>query len=265
MKVGACSFDVRAGEPEHNLALAETALVQAAASGVELALLPEMWPTSFPAGALAADEQQRWLDASEHCVERVRALSRELDIAIAGSAYGRASAGLPRNRLQLFAAGRELLRYDKLHLFSPTAEPAQFSAGSEPPPVVEWRGVRIGGVVCYDLRFGELFVGLHEQRVELLLVPAQWPVARERHWLALLGGRAVEAQAFVLACNRCGSATFGRRGETLEFSGNSLILAPDGERLAAGTPRGGCVSAEIDVEVAREVRRRVPVERDRRR
>lgn len=265
MKVGAYSFDVRAGEPERNLARVEAALHEARECGVELALLPEMWPTSFPIGALAPDELEQRLAASQRCVERVRELSAELGLAIAGSAYARSGDALPRNRLHLFAAGVELCGYDKLHLFSPTAEDAQFSAGECAPPVVELGGVRVAGVVCYDLRFGELFVPLHESRVDLLLVPAQWPVVRERQWRALVLGRAVELQAFVLACNRCGSAAIGRRGETLEFSGNSLIAAPSGEWLGAGDRAGGWTIADIDLRDARELRRRVPVEKDRRR
>ncbi|TAJ19207.1 MAG: carbon-nitrogen family hydrolase, partial [Planctomycetota bacterium] len=118
-------------------------------------------------------------------------------------------------------------------------------------------------VICYDLRFGELFVPLHAQRAELLLVPAQWPIARAGQWRALVIGRAVEAQAFVLACNRCGSASIGRRGETLEYPGNSLVVGPNGDVLAEGSAAGGWTTAEIDPAEARELRRRVPVEKDR--
>jgi predicted amidohydrolase len=265
VKVGAYSFDVRAGEMERNLACVEAALAEARERGVELALLPEMWPTSFPAGALAEDELERWLAASQRGVERALSLSAELGIAIAGSAYARAAGGMPRNRLQVFANGREVLGYDKRHLFSPTAEDVQFSAGEAAPGVVELGRVRVAGVVCYDLRFGELFVPLHQQRAELLLVPAQWPTARAAHWRALVAGRAVEAQAFVLACNRCGSAAIGRRGETLEFPGNSLVVAPSGEVLAEGSAAGGWTIADIDPHHAREHKRRVPVDKDRRR
>jgi predicted amidohydrolase len=265
MKVAAYSFDVRAGEPAANLGVVEAALREAARQRIELVALPEMWPTSFPVAALAGAELDSWLQASERSVERVRELSRELGLAVAGTSLARAPRAelAPRNRLQLFDAGRECLRYDKLHLFSPTAEHAQFSAGESEPTVADLCGLRVGAVICYDLRFGELYAPLHAARMDLLIVPAQWPIARAAHWRALAVGRAVETQAFVLAANRCGSAELGRRGERLEFPGNSLIVAPDGNVLAEGVAAGGWTVADIDVTQARELRVRVPMDKDR--
>lgn len=266
MHAAALQFDVRAGAPAHNLAELERGLRAAHARGIELVVLPEMWPTSFPAAALEADELSQWLAASKAGLARLRELSKELGLAVCGSALARSesSGELPRNRLSLWDRGEEVLRYDKLHLFTPTAEHAQFSAGSAPPPVVATRFGRIGALLCYDLRFGELFAHLHRARAELVLVPAQWPDARASQWRALLLGRAVEAQAFVIGANRCGEAALGRRGEALRFPGNSLIAHPSGEALAEGAGELGLVAAHFELAEARKLRVRVPIDKDRR-
>ena len=260
LSVAAFQFDVRRGSVEANLSQVEAGLRDAAARGIELVLLPEMWSTSF-----VAEPTEALLAQSDRAVERVRALSRELQLSVAGSAYssGRSDAA-PFNRLRLFQRGEELLRYDKVHLFSPTAETEGFTRGEQPPPTVAVGDWRVSGVICYDLRFGRLLRTPLLSEAELLLVPAQWPDTRASHWRALVLGRAVEHQAYVLASNRTGTDRVGRRELELAFPGNSMIASPHGEVLAEGRGEPGLVAATLDRECVRTLRRRVPVRRDER-
>ena len=261
MRVGAYQFDVRRGEIEANLAEVERGLALARLEGVELVVLPEMWPTSF----VADDAEGGWLSATRKALERVRALSAELELVICGSAFGAGDEGeRPRNRLHVFDRGELVLSYDKVHLFSPTAEAEGFSAGSEPPPTAEVRDIRLSGIVCYDVRFATLLRTPFLDEAELLVVPAQWPEARAEHWRALMVGRAVEHQAFVVAANRTGTDVVGRRRLELTFPGNSLVVGPAGNVLAAGRGEAGLVAAEIDPAEVESLRRQVPVRRDER-
>ena len=260
MRVAALQFDVRRGEVSANLEVVCTGLREARERGVELLLLPELWPTSFvPAG-----EKGDWVGASEEALGRVVDLAAELDLAVAGSGYGAAPGDLPRNRFTLFDRGECLLRYDKVQLFSPTGEGLGFSPGTSPPPTARVRGLLVSGVVCYDVRFASLLRAPFLAGAELLLVPAQWPVGRASHWRALLRGRAVEHQAFVLGANRTGSETMGRRSALLEFPGNSLVADPAGHLLAEGDGAGGLVVADLDPRAPGVLRRDVPVRRDER-
>ncbi len=264
MRVAAFQFDVRRGDVGANLAAVERGLRAASEQGVELVVLPEMWATSFVAEADA--EALRETDAA---LERVRALSRELRLAVAGSAFGAPPTGakdtLPRNRLTLIQDGEDLLTYDKVHLFSPTAEHLGFSGGTRAPATVDCGELRVSGAICYDLRFASLLRAPFDDGAELLLVPAQWPETRSSHWRALVVGRAVEHQAFVVAANRTGADEVGRRKLALEFSGNSLIVSPHGHVLAEGRGEVGLVVADVDADDVRELRRRVPVRADERR
>ena len=268
MRVGALQFDVRLAEPEANLETVVGGLREAAQRGIHLLALPEMWPTSFCA---AFDDEL--LERSDRALEAAHAEADALAIALIGSAYGpRGSleAGhdneRPSNRLSLHHRGQTRLAYDKLHLFSPTAEPLSFRAGQAPPPVArcEWpdETVSISGAICYDLRFPEPFRHAWRAGAELFVLPAQWPVARAAHWRTLAIGRAVESQGAFIAVNRCGRSLIGRRQMLLEFPGNSLIVAADGEVLAEGRGEPELLVAELDLALGRRLRRQIPVARD---
>jgi predicted amidohydrolase len=263
MRAAALQFDVRRGAVRENLAAVEAGLREAAAARVELVVLPEMWATSFPGPEtdLAAE-----LALARRALGRVAELARELGLAICGSGYGAVSgAALPANRLELcLPRGAPRAIYDKVHLFSPTAEPESFSLGGVAPRALDTPLGRISGLVCYDLRFPEVARAPFLGGAEVLCVCAQWPAPRAAHWRALLAGLAVANQCFVVAANRTGVERIGRRGLELEFPGNSLVAGPDGDVLAEGRGSPGMVAAECDLARVRELRRQVPVARDRR-
>ena len=258
MRIAAFQFDVRRGDVPGNLEQVEGALRQAADQGVELLLLPEMWSTSF----LAVEELEGALHSSDQALERVRRLSKDLGLALAGSSYARNPEGLPHNTMRLFEGGELVFSYHKVHLFSPTGEHKAFSRGVEPPKSVSWRGWRLSAGICYDLRFPALWRPAFVDEAELILVSAQWPVMRIAHWDTLLRGRAVEHQAFFLGANRTGIELMGRQQKELLFPGHSMLVSPHGEVLAQAGSEPELLVAEIDPEAMQELRRTLPVRKD---
>ena len=261
MRVAAFQFDVRADDVDHNLFEVERGLREAAQRGCRLVVLPELWPTSFSAGDVPLAEA---LVSTELALERVAGLTRELGLVVCGSALGRTNA-LPTNRWHALEDGQMVASYDKVHLFTPTAEEASFSAGDEPPRCVETRAGRVGGVVCYDLRFPEVARALFRAGAALMAVSSQWPSPRAAQLEALCAGRAVESQCFVVACNRTGRARIGRRQMELEFAGTSRIVDPEGRVVACGGSEPELVVGDVDLDVVRGLRVRVPVQKDERR
>ncbi len=257
MRAACFQFDVRTGDVDHNLSVVESGLREAHERGCDLVVLPEMWPTSFTSG----EDIELQLSATERALEQVAAWTREMSLVVCGSAFGR-TAGLPTNRWHLIEAGRIVVAYDKVHLFTPTAENASFAAGDGPPGWAETRAGKIGGIVCYDLRFPEVARYLFHAGVEVITVSAQWPEARIAHWEALLAGRAVESQAFVVACNRTGSAVVGRRKMELSFPGRSRIVDADGAVMASGGSERELVVAQLEMGTIKALRVRVPVRMD---
>ncbi len=263
MRVAAWQFDVRRAQLDANLETALGGVRRAAEAGAELVVLPEMWPTSFVDTTEPGGEGDA-LEATRRALEAMSGLSAELDLAVCGTAFAPVPGALPVNRLHVIDAGREVLSYDKLHLFTPTAERESFSAGAAAPPVVGVRGARLSGVICYDLRFPEPSRAAWRGGAEILLVPAQWPRPRDAHFRALVVGRAVEGQCFVVGVNRCGSDVIGRRRMELDFPGNSLIVDPHGQVLDEGRGEAALLVADLDLDLARQLRRRVPTGKDER-
>ena len=272
MRVATLEMDIGAGDPEGNLGTALLGLRAAGEAGAELVVLPEMWTTGFTSGSGEAE-----IASSARALEEVAAVSGELDLVVIGS--GPASGGggaLPTNRAHVIVGGRLAGGYDKVHLFSPTAETLAFTAGHGPPAPVDLprSGARVAPIVCYDLRFPAISRAAFRAGADVLAVVAQWPEARAAHWSALLRGRAAECQAHVIGCNRVGEDEVGRRRMRLRFLGGSAVVGPGGEDVPAGEQRtidgGGRRPAtlsihDIDLDESRRLRREVPVVRDERR
>lgn len=273
MRVATLEIDLGTGAVGANLAAVLGGVRAAAAVGVDLVAVPEMWPTSFIPSAGAED-----FAASDEAVAELARATGELGIVVVGSAFGPVepvsvgAPSLPTNRAHVLADGGVLASYDKVHLFSPTAEHLAFRAGDTPPPVVELPGldVRIAPIVCYDLRFPEVARAAFRDGAEVLVAVAQWPESRAAHWNALLRGRAAEMEGFVVAANRIGVDEIGRRRMRLEFKGHAAVIGPSGEDVpAVQTETVGDSSTrlsvhDIDVEEARALRRAVPVLHDER-
>ena len=151
-------------------------------------------------------------------------------------------------------------RYDKIHMFdvninssesyreSKAYEPGQDLTLAETP----WG--MIGMAVCYDLRFPHLFRDLAKSGAEMLSIPSAFtrPTGRA-HWHILMRARAIENGCFVIAPAQCGHHGRGRK-----TYGHSLIIAPWGEVLADGGEDTGFIVADIDMDLVKEARSKVP-------
>jgi nitrilase len=128
--------------------------------------------------------------------------------------------------------GKNIARYDKMHLFSfQTAdehydEANTLIAGSSPGLLeINHNGVswQMGLSICYDLRFPELYRALGE--VDCHLVPAAFTYTTGKdHWEILLRARAIENQCYVLASAQGGTHVNRRR-----TWGNSMFIDPWGD------------------------------------
>ena len=108
-------------------------------------------------------------------------------------------------------------------------------------------------LICYDLRFPELFrIGM-QKGANLFIVIACWPKIRIEHWVALLRARAIENLSYVIGINRVGS------DPNLEYGGRSLIIDPKGEILADGGEEEGVLEMKIDPAFVDQWRGEFPV------
>ena len=243
--LGFLQFEIFAGDIKKNLTQVKDALAVLAPPCGSLIALPEMWATGF-----VYEQLDRLGDEIPDLLDELEELAQSYGIVLAGSLPYK-EEGFLYNKLFFSGLGSaDSYGIAKQHLFSFWKEDQWFRAGKRPDPVDLNGGDLVGGFVCYDLRFPDTARLQCCQGAEILLMSAEWPLARIRQWEILLQARAIENQAFVVAANACGE------WEGLKMGGHSLVIAPDGEILAeAGVGQESKVFP-INREVQKELRQR---------
>ena len=167
--------------------------------------------------------------------------------------------------------GPEVL-YHKMHLFSvdvPGAPPVRetdFFKHGDQPYILEWRGWKIGLAICYDVRFGELFIHYAKQGVDLILVPSSFLVPTGKvHWHTLLKARAIETQSYVVAAAQAGQHQSTVKPEiTRETYGHSLAVDPWGQVIVDHELKQDVSTIVLEHSLIEKVRRQIPMAGHRR-
>jgi predicted amidohydrolase len=148
--------------------------------------------------------------------------------------------GRGRNRASLIAPdGHVAGDYHKVFPFSHGRE-VEFFTGGDRLLLRTVGGLRTCPLICYDLRFPELFRLATAAGAELFVLGANWPRPRTGHWRSLLIARAIENQAYVIGVNRTGEDPH------LGYAGNSLAVGPDGTILAEGDEEPAVLHVRLD-------------------
>jgi len=239
MRIAAVQHDIVWEDRDANFERLAPQVAGAVGAGAELVLLTETFSTGFSMtpgiGEPEDGPSARFLagQAAEH------------GVWVAGTCPEIAAGEtLPYNSFVLAGPDGTTHRYRKLHPFTHAGEHERFRAG-EKPVTVEIGGLRITPFICYDLRFADVFWKA-APGTDVYLVPANWPSPRRQHWQTLLQARAIENQAYVVGCNRVGTA-----GDGTDHAGDSRIVSPMGELLATAAGIETLVLADVDpAEVA---------------
>ena len=202
-----------------NLAVAGDLLRQARAQEAVVAVLPENF------AFMGRGEADKLAVAEEHgsgpIQDFLSGSARQLGLWIVGGTLPLKVPGEPRAAaacLVYDAAGREVARYDKIHLFDVDV-PGKLESHRESRAVrpgsqvvtVDTPAGRLGLAVCYDVRFPELFRELLAQGAEWFTLPSAFTVPTGRaHWELLLRTRAVENLCYLVAPAQSGFHENGR-------------------------------------------------------
>lgn len=278
MRASLIQIGVDPDEPVENRRVRAASLVREQA-GADLVVLPELWTVgafayeSFDAGAepldgptagamsAAARDAGVWLHAGS-IVERAPAAggpsaAASDDLAAAGEGPATGEQALYNTSL-LFSPSGELVRsYRKIHRFGFDKGEAVLMGAGDEIATAALPNATVGLATCYDLRFPELFRLLVDAGAQLLVIPAGWPARRREHWTLLARARAVENQAYVLACGTAGTHA------GVEQAGHSIVVDPWGEVLAEAGPDEQVLTVELDVAKVARTREEFPALRDR--
>lgn len=250
LRVAALQINPVIGEVEANLDRIEAAATDARDAGAVLAVAPEASVTGY-----AFDARDEALAVARRAelvaTDRLAAFAARTGMALICGTLEAVGEELFNTALILAPDGRRLV-YRKLHL--PYLGVDRFvTPGPDAPAVVELAGIRVGVLICYDLRFPEAARICALEGADLIALPTNWPVGVDFHPDLFAPARAAENHCYLLAADRVGT----ERGTT--FLGRSLLVDPDGRRVAVASDTDEeLLLGEIDPSRARatHVRRR---------
>ena len=258
---------------DENLATADRLISEAAEQGAELVLLPEVFAV-LEGGPM---RQYGEVEGTGKLQDFLAGQARGNKLIVVGgtipliSRPGKSQSGAKhiiedgkvRAACLVFdSEGKQIARYDKIHLFDVTVNDAQseyseshsYEAGSAIATLKTPLG-HLGLSVCYDMRFPELYRDFFKLGVEIVTVPAAFTaVTGEAHWESLLRARAIENQCYVIA-----AAQAGRHNEKRETWGHSMVIDPWGNVLVSLAKGEGIAVADIDIDYLNDIRARMPI------
>jgi predicted amidohydrolase len=254
VRVALVQLDVSSSEPVHNRVTRTLALVDEAARDCDLLVLPELWHVGA-FDIVAAQEHAQPIDGP--LVTALSGLAREHGIWLHGGSLAEVDGGDHFNTSVLFAPdGALAAAYRKIHLFGFDGGETTLMSGGDELFVVETPLGPTGLATCYDLRFPELFRALIEGGATAFLISSGWPTPRIEHWDVLTQARAIEDQAWVIACNEVGE----QPGVTL--GGHSSVIDPRGTVVARAGSSAEVLVVDIDPSAADQWRQDFPVLQD---
>jgi len=205
LRVAAGQFQL---EPnlKKNLEKIDEYLTEASDKKVDLIVFPELALTGYPPKdmeALNYVDQEKTEEALQYLQKR----AKELAIAIAVGAAWKDEQDIWRNRAFFVDEnGKILEHYDKIQQ---TSHERKFFIDGERLPSFQWRDIKLGMLICMDMRYPELWRLMRKDNVQLML-----------HLLAAYGGkvwkvpvldgtmrsRAAENGYYIISCNNAGPA-----------------------------------------------------------
>ncbi len=247
MKIALCQNKIVWEDKKTNIGRAEQFIREAKEQKADIIFFPEM---SFTGFSLEIEN----IKENGESINAVRKIATDNDMTV-GFGWVRACENMAQNVYTVVSSKGEVLsEYVKIHPFSYSGEDIYFKSGSQ-LAYFNYKGFNIGTLICYDLRFPEIFQAL-SKNADLIVVPACWPQKRNDHWKTLLKARAIENQCYIAAVNCVGNVG------SLYYSGDSSVIDPDGKILYSVSNEEKLIVADINNDVF-EFRNNFPTKKDR--
>ena len=255
MIVACAQYAIRDLDLETNLGRSVRAIREAADTGADLVVLPELADTGcdFSSREQALKLAEEVGEAGKNSGPTLRAwreAAEESSVFVVGGFLEREGGSL-YNSAAVIGPGF-FRHYRKTHLWD--GEKLLYEPGRE-LPVFDTPLGRTGVLICYDAWFPEAARTLALHGADLICVPANAPddwVPEEQRWgdLTMLNVHAISHananRLFVACANRVGD----------DYLGRSCIVDPTGGVLAFGSATGEeLVSVEVDVQRSRHEKR----------
>ncbi|MBQ4506454.1 MAG: carbon-nitrogen hydrolase family protein [Firmicutes bacterium] len=245
-------------------AKAEEYCRQATDAGADILCLPEMWCCPYEASHFPEYAQP---DGGEISSRSAELAAKYGLILSAGSVPESDGEGRIFNSAYVFGRnGERLAKHRKMHLFDIDVKGGQrfmesetLSAGKD-VTLFEADGVRMGLMICYDVRFPELTRLMALGGAKLVLCPAAFNMTTgPRHWELCHRSEAMYNQLFVVATSPCLDVE-----NSYHAWGHSIAVDPWGMVIAQLDEKEGVQITELDLRAVDEAREQIPLLRQRR-
>jgi N-carbamoylputrescine amidase len=258
--------------PKENLDKACTMLEDAAARGVEIACLPELFLTEY----FCQKEDPALFDLAEPIpgptTETLAKIAKKTGMVIIGSIFERRAAGIYHNTAVVIGRDGAIIGiYRKMHIpHDPLFyEKYYFTPGDLGFKAFETGKGKIGTLICWDQWYPEAARLTAMQGANVLFYPTaigwqpyektEFGESQVSAWETMQRSHAIANGIYVAAVNRIGDEG------GIEFWGHSFICDPFGRIIAmAGHDKEEILTAICDPKLIEQTRRWWPFFRDRR-
>jgi len=225
MKIGFFQYEPRFGEVERNLDYVSEAISKIDA---ELIVLPELCFTGYT--FTSKDEARSMAEdiKNSSTLQHIRKIAESNKSAII---YGFPELidGKLFNSCAFVSPEGEVAVYRKLHLYY--YEKEWFTPGDKQLEVIEFRGCKLGMMICFDWYFPEVMRTLALQGAHLICHPSNLVMS---HCQNSMITRCLENGIFAITANRVG---IEKRGKfDFLFKGSSQIVSNEGQILYRASP-----------------------------
>ena len=231
MRIALYQTSSPAGDISAGLETLDTALRAAAAAGVGMLVLPELFLPGY--NAVTKDPPPDW----DGVYPGLKAMCRSHGVAMTIGLPEYDGLNVYNSAYVIGADGADLARYRKVQLFGPR-ENAIFTPGDQ-LVVFDCQGIRFGLMICYDVEFPEHTRALTRAGAKVILTPTANMMPFVTVADIQVPGRALENGVTIVYANYCGS-----EGD-LTYVGDSLICGPDGYPLGRMGKKAGLLSVDL--------------------
>ncbi|WP_051386687.1 nitrilase-related carbon-nitrogen hydrolase [Bradyrhizobium sp. ARR65] len=240
VKVATVQFEPTMFEKERNIARLLELCEQAAMAGARLIVTPEMGTTGYC-----------WFDRGEVApfvekvpgptTKRFAALARMHDCYIVVGLPEVDEDGIYFNSAVLIGPDGVIGRHRKTHPY--IAEPKWAAPGDLGHQVFDTPIGRVALLICMDIHFMETARLVALGGADIICHISNWLAERTPapYWIS----RAFENACYVIESNRWGLE------RTVQFSGGSCVIAPDGRVMAVIDRGDGFAAADVELDAAR--------------
>lgn len=228
---------------ERVLALSEKLLDE----GAEVLVLPELFTCPMRRRFFKEFEEEK----EGYTYKKLKDLAKRRGAYIVAGSLPIKDGENRYNRSYVFSdEGRKIFSYDKTYLADILVKEGLYSNESEifsngkSLGIFDLKGIKASVLICYDLRFPELFSQLKRRGVQVIFMPVGFAdLNGKNHYRQLLKARALDYGIFTVSVNQAKDD-----GLNKYIYGSSASYGPYGDELISFSQAETCEILELDTD-----------------